>query len=137
MVIGSDRVFTFLDTCFSRTHCEIGRNAELFASCWTRSLNCDFSKNNVHVKPTLAALKHLPSESISPNFNSNSNHVPIPWHRVINAKGAISSRGPGTDGARMQRDRLVNEGVEVLERAGEFRVDFGRFGWFPESVGDV
>jgi methylated-DNA-protein-cysteine methyltransferase-like protein len=68
------------------------------------------------------ALKFLPS-------NTNP---PIPWHRVIAASGTISSRGPGTDGARRQRDALVAEGVDVVQgRSGEFRVDLGRFGWFP------
>jgi methylated-DNA-protein-cysteine methyltransferase-like protein len=76
----------------------------------------------------LAALKLLPPDSNA--------HALIPWHRVISAKGSISSRGPGTVGARRQRDALVHEGVEVVERAGEFRVDLGRFGWFP-SVGEV
>lgn len=56
----------------------------------------------------------------------------MPWHRVIGAAGTISSRGPGTQGAQRQRDALVAEGVEVTTgRTGEFRVDFGRWGWFP------
>jgi len=56
---------------------------------------------------------------------------------VIGATGTISSRGPGTDGARRQRDALEAEGVEVTEgRTGELRVDLKRFGWFP-SVDEV
>jgi len=70
----------------------------------------------------LLALKFLP-----PNTNP-----PIPWHRVIGASGTISSRGPGTDGARRQRDALIAEGVEVVTgRTGEMRVDLRTFGWFP------
>lgn len=73
------------------------------------------------------ALKLLPS-------NTNP---PIPWHRVIGASGTISSRGPGTDGARRQRDALIAEGVDVVQgRMQDFRVDLGRFGWFP-PVGEV
>lgn len=57
---------------------------------------------------------------------------PVPWHRVIGASGTISSRGPGTDGANIQRLALEAEGVEVtVTRGGEFRVDMRRWGWFP------
>ena len=70
----------------------------------------------------VTALKFLPS-------NTNP---PIPWHRVIGASGTISSRGPGTDGARRQRNALIAEGVDVVQgRSGEFRVDLQSFGWFP------
>lgn len=73
------------------------------------------------------ALKFLPANT----------QPPIPWHRVIGATGTISSRGPGTDGARRQREALTAEGVDVTEgRTGEFRIDLGRFGWFPR-VDDV
>ena len=59
----------------------------------------------------------------------------MPWHRVIGASGAISSRGPGTDGARRQKDELEAEGVEVITgRTGDFRVDLGRWGWFPDPT---
>lgn len=66
-------------------------------------------------------------------FLGPTTNPPVPWHRVIGASGAISSRGPGTDGARRQRDALIAEGVEVtVGRTGEMRVDFSRWGWFPE-----
>jgi methylated-DNA-protein-cysteine methyltransferase-like protein len=65
---------------------------------------------------------------LSPNTNP-----PVPWHRVIGASGVISSRGPGTQGAQRQADTLTAEGVEVSTgRTGELRVDFGRWGWFPQ-----
>jgi len=58
---------------------------------------------------------------------------PVPWQRVISSAGTISSRGPGTDGAQRQRDALEAEGVEVqVGRTGEFKVDFGTWGWFPD-----
>ncbi|KAF9443867.1 DNA binding methylated-DNA--cysteine S-methyltransferase [Macrolepiota fuliginosa MF-IS2] len=57
---------------------------------------------------------------------------PVPWHRVIGSSGAISSRGPGTDGARRQRDALLAEGVTVSDgRNGDFKVDLRQYGWFP------
>ncbi|KAI0086028.1 MGMT family protein [Irpex rosettiformis] len=61
----------------------------------------------------------------------------IPWHRVLSSTGAISSRGPGTSGAQRQKEALEAEGVEVVVgRTGDFRVNFGEWGWFPE-VGTV
>lgn len=65
-------------------------------------------------------------------FLNPGTNPPVPWHRVIGSSGTISSRGPGTDGARRQRDALVAEGVEVTEsRSGEFKVDLRQYGWFP------
>jgi methylated-DNA-protein-cysteine methyltransferase-like protein len=58
---------------------------------------------------------------------------PIPWQRVLSSSGAISSRGPGTNGADLQRQALEAEGVEVTRgRTGDLRVDLHQFGWFPE-----
>ncbi|KAJ7741021.1 MGMT family protein [Mycena metata] len=57
---------------------------------------------------------------------------PVPWYRVVSSSGAISSRGPGTNGARIQGDALTAEGVEVtVTPSGERKVDFSAFGWFP------
>ncbi|KAI0773018.1 DNA binding methylated-DNA-cysteine S-methyltransferase [Trametes elegans] len=69
---------------------------------------------------------------VSPDVNP-----PIPWHRVLSSSGAISSRGPGTDGAARQRDALVAEGVDVqTTRAGDFKVSLATYGWFP-AVGTI
>ncbi|KAJ7682369.1 MGMT family protein [Mycena polygramma] len=58
---------------------------------------------------------------------------PVPWHRVVSSSGAISSRGPGTDGARVQGETLEAEGIEVhVTPSGERKVDFAVCGWFPE-----
>jgi methylated-DNA-protein-cysteine methyltransferase-like protein len=70
-------------------------------------------------------------------FLSPNTQPPVPWHRVVSSSGAISSRGPGTDGARRQRDALIAEGVEVgTSNTGEMRVDLGTWGWFP-IIGSV
>ncbi|KAF9534491.1 MGMT family protein [Crepidotus variabilis] len=75
-----------------------------------------------HSRHVGQALKFLPA-----------NTTPlIPWYRVIGASGTISSRGPGTDGARRQRNALVAEGVDVTDgRTGDFRIDLRTYGWFP------
>jgi len=53
----------------------------------------------------------------------------VPWHRVVNAQGAVSTRSSG-DGADDQRELLEAEGVEFNARG---RVDLARYRWsFPE-----
>ena len=49
----------------------------------------------------------------------------VPWQRVINAKGEISTRSRG-DGAVRQRRLLEKEGI-YFDRQG--RVDFKRYRW--------
>jgi methylated-DNA-protein-cysteine methyltransferase related protein len=51
----------------------------------------------------------------------------VPWQRVINSKGEISSR----PGAEHQRRLLEAEGV-VFDARG--RVDLARFGWWGPDV---
>jgi methylated-DNA-protein-cysteine methyltransferase-like protein len=55
---------------------------------------------------------------------------PVPWHRVLNARGEISARSePGGDSA--QRVFLEREGV-VFDRLG--RVDLERYQWRPRTA---
>jgi len=49
----------------------------------------------------------------------------VPWHRVINARGAISDRGGG-GGMRRQAAALRREGIPVTTGG---RVDLGRYLW--------
>ncbi|KAF2815356.1 MGMT family protein, partial [Mytilinidion resinicola] len=85
-------------------------------------------------------LKHLPLPSTDSSRRSARWHSGnVPWQRVINAKGGISPRGPGS--AARQAASLRREGVHVEEDSmGVFSVDLGRFGWFPDvlpsEVGD-
>ena len=49
----------------------------------------------------------------------------VPWHRVVNAAGAVSPRGfPGADG--FQRHLLEEEGVRFSTGG---RIDLDRYGW--------
>lgn len=50
---------------------------------------------------------------------------PVPWHRVVNARGEISPRGAGP-GHLEQRARLEAEGVAFDPRG---RIDLTRFQW--------
>jgi methylated-DNA-protein-cysteine methyltransferase-like protein len=51
----------------------------------------------------------------------------LPWHRVVNAQGALSPRGDGGS-VREQRRRLEREGVRFDARG---RVDLERHLWRP------
>lgn len=51
---------------------------------------------------------------------------PVPWHRVVNARGEISLRGGVPGSALPQRFRLEEEGVEF---DGGGRIALRRFGW--------
>jgi methylated-DNA-protein-cysteine methyltransferase-like protein len=56
---------------------------------------------------------------------------PLPWHRVINAKGEVSLRAePGREG--YQRHLLEEEGVAFNPQG---RVDLDRFLWDPDPPG--
>lgn len=50
----------------------------------------------------------------------------VPWQRVINAQGRISTYGA------TQREILEHEGVQFDEQG---RVDFGQFGW-PDQLAE-
>ncbi|KAL2850635.1 6-O-methylguanine DNA methyltransferase [Aspergillus pseudoustus] len=74
-------------------------------------------------------LKHLPAQDSGNHFHEGN----VPWQRVVNAKGMISHRGPGS--AERQAEALHGEGVEVTsDSLGEFYVDFSRYGWFPAEL---
>ncbi|WP_346775172.1 methylated-DNA--[protein]-cysteine S-methyltransferase [Wenzhouxiangella sp. XN79A] len=53
----------------------------------------------------------------------------LPWHRVVNAQGAISFK-PGSGPYRVQREKLESEGVEFVED----RIDLERYS--PEQALD-
>lgn len=50
----------------------------------------------------------------------------IPWHRVINAAGRVSPRGPAGDACRRQIARLRREGIRAGPRG---TIDLERYGW--------
>ncbi len=50
---------------------------------------------------------------------------PLPWHRVVNAKGRISRR-IDAGGAELQRELLIREGVEFDERN---QIPLEVYGW--------
>jgi methylated-DNA-protein-cysteine methyltransferase-like protein len=55
----------------------------------------------------------------------------IPWHRVINARGEISTRTDGSPADEIQRLRLECEGI-VFDSHG--RIPLDRYRWHPEPA---
>ncbi len=72
-----------------------------------------------HARQVGSVLKNLPEGSS------------VPWHRVLNAAGKISSRDdPAWEG--FQRHLLEEEGVGFDGEGALGRVDLRRYGWDPD-----
>ncbi len=72
-----------------------------------------------HARQVGFALRNLPEGSA------------VPWHRVVNAKGEISSRdNPAWEG--FQRHLLEEEGVRFEAKGDRGRIDLDRYAWDPE-----
>ncbi|MBA2663739.1 MAG: methylated-DNA--[protein]-cysteine S-methyltransferase [Bradymonadaceae bacterium] len=63
------------------------------------------------------------------NLMRNSLGRAVAWHRVINSRGGISSKGD-FERAELQRMLLEGEGVEFNRRG---LCSLERFGWNPEA----
>lgn len=61
-------------------------------------------------------------------LHSCSEKEGLPWHRVINGKGAISLKP--AKGYEKQKELLLREGVVFDEKD---RIDLGRFLWEPDD----
>jgi len=62
---------------------------------------------------------------------SHSEGPPVPWHRIVNGRGGISTRDDS--GARPdQRSLLEDEGVEFKANG---TIDLHRYRWLPDSTG--
>jgi methylated-DNA-protein-cysteine methyltransferase-like protein len=55
--------------------------------------------------------------------------TPIPWHRVVNAKGAVSPRSDGLGGEQIQAQLLAREGVRFVDG----RISLERYRWAPAA----
>ena len=95
---------------------------------------------------------------IALKFISPDTNPPIPWQRVISSSGmlfyfiimwslrscmncsfittnagTISSRGPGTQGAQIQKQILETEGIQISD---SLHINLSQYGWFP-PIGSV
>ena len=59
----------------------------------------------------------------------NLDNDSIPWFRVVNSKGEISSRNT-SDSEMIQQEALLGENVEFDQQG---RISLARFGWQPKS----
>jgi len=59
-------------------------------------------------------------------------HLLLPWHRVVNAKGQISFP-VGSEQAELQKDKLQTEGVVFLSG----RIDLERYAWLGPLDSDL
>jgi len=59
-----------------------------------------------------------------------SDGAPVPWHRVVNAKGMVSRRRSGSGHDALQRRMLETEGVR-FDREG--RLSLAAFRWRPRT----
>ncbi|KAB0663752.1 methyltransferase [Oryzomonas japonica] len=78
----------------------------------------------------VARLAGMPGHARLVGYALSSLHdqVPVPWHRVVNARGQISPRSGGSPADVVQRLRLESEGVSF---DGHGRIPLGRFQWQP------
>jgi methylated-DNA-protein-cysteine methyltransferase related protein len=81
----------------------------------------------------IARLAGIPGHSRQVGYalSALSDHGPIPWHRVVNAKGMISPRSDGNPMELVQRLLLENEGVSFDENG---RIPLTRFQWRPLDI---
>ncbi|HEY9422405.1 MAG TPA: DNA alkylation repair protein [Thermoanaerobaculia bacterium] len=80
----------------------------------------------------VAALAGLPRRArlVGQALRNTPEDTSLPWQRVVNAGGRISSRGGIGWEEGLQRHLLEEEGV-VFDKGG--RIDLERFGWEPEA----
>ena len=80
----------------------------------------------------IAALSGLPRRArlVGKALRETPDGLDIPWQRVINAGGRVSSRGGLGVEEGYQRHLLEEEGV-VFSKSG--RIDLDRFGWDPDA----
>lgn len=79
----------------------------------------------------IAALAGIPfhARQVGYALHSAPSGVSIPWHRVINAQGRISTRA-GSGGDLVQRALLEKEGI-TFDSTGRARLDV--FQWRPRG----
>ena len=93
-----------------------------------RSVVADIPRGHVATYGQVARLAGRPGHARQVGYalHNTPNHMALPWHRVINARGEISFPR-GSSAYRRQRRRLEAEGIEFR---GE-RVSLERYRWRP------
>lgn len=63
-------------------------------------------------------------------LHSMSAKYNLPWHRIINAQGGISTPSDREEKGSLQRELLVAEGVKFMDNG---KLDLQIYRWFPEK----
>ena len=63
-------------------------------------------------------------------LHSMSAKYELPWHRIINAQGGISTPSDREEKGGLQRELLESESVEFMANG---KVDLQVYRWFPEE----
>jgi len=63
-------------------------------------------------------------------LHSMSAKYELPWHRIINAQGGISTPSDREEKGGLQRELLEAEGVEFMDNG---KLDLHAYRWFPEE----
>ncbi|PID16097.1 DNA methyltransferase [Sporosarcina sp. P34] len=69
------------------------------------------------------------ARQISRILHSMSAKYELPWHRIINAQGGISTPENAQSKGETQRERLLAEGVQFNENG---RVPLDTYRWHPD-----
>lgn len=95
---------------------------------------CRIPEGGVATYGQVATLAGLPGRArlVGYALSALAGRSTIPWHRVVNARGRISSRACGCDADMEQRLRLEHEGVS-FDAGG--RIPLERFLWRPQLAG--
>ena len=92
-------------------------------------------RGNVTTYGTVAELAGLPrgGRLVGGILHSHSDKLNLPWQRVINRQGYVSTKCLEHPKA-LQKALLEAEGVEV---SGDFIVDLEKYGWWGEDEKEV
>jgi len=87
-------------------------------------------KGRVATYGQVARLAGLPNHARLAGYALHAlpDRSPVPWHRVVNAKGEVSPRRDGSEHHRLQRVLLEKERVR-FDRDG--RLDLAALRWKP------
>ena len=94
-----------------------------------QSVVCLIPRGRVATYGQIADLARIPGQArrVGYALSALPDGSPVPWHRVLNAKGEISLRShPGAEA--IQRKLLQSEGVTFAKG----RVSLDRFQWRPK-----
>ena len=80
----------------------------------------------------VAELAGLPGQArlVGYALSAAAQDGPVPWHRVVNAQGAVSARAGEPGGSVLQRLRLEREGVRFDARG---RIALEEVRWRPRG----